>query len=78
MNFSGWTHPRLADLLGRLPSAQAPAWRELQAAWAEAPGALPLVDFTSVVWVDARLAVTPSPLGLYLTTPGAAGWRWTR
>jgi len=78
MNFSGWTHPRLADLLGRLRSAEAPQWRELQQAWAEAPGALPLVDFTSVVWVDARLEVAPSPLGLYLTTPGAAGWRWTR
>jgi len=78
MNFSGWGHPRLEDLLGRLRSAEAPAWQELQAAWAEAPGALPLVDFTSVVWVDARLVVTPSPMGLYLTTPGAAGWRWTR
>jgi len=27
--------------------------------------------------VDKRLVVEPSPMGLYLHTPGAAGWRWS-
>ena len=76
MNFTGWTHPKLAALLPRLRAADAPQWRELQKAWSEDPGALPLVDFTSVVWVDARLEAAPSPLGLYLTTPGPSAWRW--
>lgn len=76
MNFTGWTHPKLAALLPRLGAADAPQWRELQKAWSEDPGALPLVDFTSVVWVDARLEAAPSPLGLYLTTPGPSAWRW--
>jgi hypothetical protein len=26
--------------------------------------------------VDKRLEVESSPMGLYLHTPGAAGWRW--
>ena len=76
LNFSGWTHARLASLLPRLQSPQASAWGELQALWAENPGSLPLLDFRSAVWVDRRLDASPGPLGLYLTTPGAAGWRW--
>jgi len=28
-------------------------------------------------YIDKRLKVEPSPLGLYLTTPGPAGWSWT-
>ena len=79
MNFTGWTHPRLTQLItassNRLTVI---AWRDLQAAWAEAPAALPLLDYQSVIWVDKRLSVDPSPLGLYLTTPGAAGWRWSK
>jgi ABC-type transport system substrate-binding protein len=78
MNFTGWSHPRLATLLPRLQSAKAPEWRDLQEVWAGDPAALPLLDFTSVVWVDTRLDVSPSPLGLYLTTPGPSGWRWIR
>ncbi len=76
MNFTGWTHPRLGEWLAHLETLEAPAWRELQEAWAADPGALPLFDLTSVVWVDARLAVEPSALGLYFTTPGPCGWRW--
>lgn len=76
MNFTGWSHPRLAKLLPRLTEAKEPSWIELQELWAENPGSLPILDLNGVVWVDKRLAVTPSPLGLYLTTPGAAGWSW--
>jgi len=76
MNFTGWSHPRLAKLLPRLSEAKEPSWIELQDLWAENPGSLPILDLNGVVWVDKRLAVTPSPLGLYLTTPGAAGWSW--
>lgn len=78
MNFTGWSHPRLTEQLGRLQQPGTPAWGDLQAAWAQNPAALPLLDFQSVIWVDRRLQVEPSPLGLYLTTPGAAGWRWSR
>jgi len=77
MNFTGWKHSRLTELTARLDQPGAPAWRELQALWAQAPAALPLLDFQSVIWVDRRLQVQPSPMGLYLHTPGAAGWRWT-
>lgn len=77
MNFTGWTHPRLPALLRALRDPEGPAWLELQRAWAEAPAALPLLDLVSVLWVDRRLAVQTGPWGLYLTTPGAAGWRWT-
>ncbi len=79
MNFTGWKHPRLAQLISRiqLPGDRI-AWRDLQDAWAEAPAALPLLDYQSVIWVDKRLSVEPSPMGLYLTTPGAAGWRWSK
>ena len=63
-------------LLPRLTEAKGPAWDELQAIWAEQPTSLPILDFLGGVWVDRRLEVTPSPLGLYLSTPGAAGWTW--
>ncbi|GLH71546.1 hypothetical protein GETHLI_00480 [Geothrix limicola] len=76
MNFTGWTHPRLAELSAQAQQPGDTAWRELQSLWAKAPAALPLVDFQSVIWVDRRLQVEPSPLGLYFHTPGAAGWRW--
>lgn len=76
MNFIGWKHPRLADLTTHLQQPGDSAWRELQALWAKGPAALPLLDFQSVIWVDRHLQVEPSPLGIYLQTPGAAGWRW--
>lgn len=78
MNFTGWGHPRLTELAGRLQQPGEPGWAELQALWAKGPAALPLLDFQSVIWVDKRLQVEPSPLGLYLATPGAAGWRWSQ
>ncbi len=78
MNFTGWRHPRLAQVTARIQLPGDPAWRDLQTLWAENPAALPLLDFQSVIWVDKRLQVEPSPLGLYLHTPGAAGWRWNR
>lgn len=76
MNFTGWGHPQLAGLTARLQEPGDPAWRDLQSLWARNPGALPLLDFQSVIWVDKRLRVQPSPMGLYLHTPGAAGWSW--
>ncbi len=78
MNFTGWSQPALAGLVAKLREPGDTAWTDLQALWAKAPGALPLVDFSSIVWVDKRLRVTPGPLGLYLGTPGAAGWSWER
>ena len=78
MNFTGWRHPRLGERAARLREPGDPAWGALQELWTEQPAALPLLDFRSAIWVDRRLSVTPSPLGLYLHTPGAAGWRWTR
>jgi len=78
MNFTGWQHPELAEAIQRLQTPDVPAWRDLQGLWARNPAALPLLDFHSVIWVDRRLQVEPSPLGLYLATPGAAGWRWTQ
>lgn len=78
MNFTGWRHPRLAQLVDRIRQPNdVTAWRELQSVWAQAPAALPLLDYQSVIWVDKRLQVEPGPLGLYLATPGAAGWRWS-
>ena len=77
MNFTGWRHPQLADLLSRIQQPGDSAWRDLQTLWARDPAALPLLDFQSVIWVDKRLEVEPSPMGLYLHTPGAAGWRWS-
>jgi len=76
LNFSGWRHRGLAFLLPRLTEAQGGAWAELQSLWAESPASLPLLDFMGCVWVDRRLEVAPGPLGLYLSTPGAAGWSW--
>ena len=76
LNFSGWTDPAAAPLLARLDSPKANAWRDLMALWAKHPAALPLLDLRSVVWMDRRLEARPSALGLYMTTPGAAGWRW--
>jgi hypothetical protein len=76
MNFTGWSHPNLPDLLARIQQPDDLAWGDLQTLWASGPAALPLLDFRSVIWVDKRLWVEPSPMGLYLHTPGAAGWRW--
>lgn len=76
MNFTGWRHPRLGELTARIKQPGDGAWRALQSLWAQSPAALPLVDFQSVIWVDKRLQVEPSPMGFYLHTPGAAGWRW--
>ena len=78
MNFSGWSNPALEGLLPRLKRPGDPAWKELQGLWAGSAAALPILDYRSVVWVDRRLRVDPSPLGLYLTTPGPAGWSWTK
>lgn len=78
MNFTGWRHPRLAELTSRIQQPGEFGWNELQSLWAKNPAALPLLDYQSVIWVDKRLQVEPSPMGLYLTTPGAAGWRWSR
>lgn len=76
VNFSRWHHPRLSDLLPRLVDAKSAAWADLQDLWAQNPTSLPLLDFVGTVWVDKRLEVTPSAQGLYLSTPGAAGWSW--
>ena len=57
LNFTAWSHPRRAALLARLRRADDPAWEELHAAWAEAPGALPLLDLgTDMV----RLPLVPA------------------
>ncbi len=76
VNFAHWSHPGLSALLPKLVDAKVRAWNELEALWAENPTSLPLLDFLGTVWVDKRLEVTPSAQGLYLSTPGAAGWRW--
>ncbi|NWJ42152.1 MAG: hypothetical protein HXX12_14410 [Geothrix sp.] len=78
MNFTGWKHPRLAEFTARLQQPGDIDWRNLQSLWARSPAALPLLDFRSVIWVDRNLQVEPSPMGLYLHTPGAAGWRWSQ
>ena len=78
MNFTGWHSPQLQALLPKLQKPGRSEWDEVQNLWAEAPAALPLMDLQSVVWVDKRLQVTPSPMGLYFTTPGPAGWKWSR
>jgi len=77
LNFCRWQHPRYRELAGQLKEPGSPPWAQLQALWASQPGALPLLDFTSVIWVDRRLEVIPSALGLYLTTPGPSAWIWT-
>ncbi|MBS1767560.1 MAG: hypothetical protein JST05_09195 [Acidobacteria bacterium] len=76
LNFSAWSDPGAAPLLANLDTAKARAWRDLLTLWSRHPAALPLLDLRSVVWMDRRLDARPSALGLYLTTPGAAGWRW--
>lgn len=76
LNFTGWRHPGLPALVPRLGQLRSSAWGELQSLWAEQPHCLPLVDYQTKVWVDKRLTVVPSALGLYRTTPGAAGWTW--
>ncbi len=78
MNFCGWKDAKFPGVAAKLDSAQSPAWLELQKIWAAHPTALPILDFTSVVWVDKHLKVEASALGLYLTTPGPAGWTWTK
>ncbi len=78
MNFSGWSDARAQSLIPKLTEPGTAGWRTLQGHWAEHPAALPLLDIQSVIWVDRRLQVEPSVLGLYLHTPGAAGWRWLR
>ncbi len=78
MNFTGWGHPDLPRLLQALQTPASPAWGELQTLWSATARALPILDFQSVVWVDRRLQVQPSPLGLYMTTPGPAGWSWAK
>jgi len=77
LNFCGWSHPDFRKVLETLERGDSPDWGRLQELWSRHPGALPLLDFQSVVWVDRRLQVTPSPLGLYLCTPGPSAWSWT-
>ena len=76
LNFCHWRHPDYEQLQNQLEGPDSPAWARLQELWAKQPGALPLLDFSSVIWVDQRLEVAPSPLGLYMTTPGPSGWYW--
>ena len=66
-----------AEIKKGLKAPETKAWNDLQQIWSERPEALPLLDFTSVVWVDRHLKVEPSALGLYLTTPGPAAWTWS-
>lgn len=76
LNFTGWADAGAPPLLTKLGDPRSPAWKELQALWARHPAALPLLDLRSVLWVDRRLEVRPCALGIYMATPGAAGWRW--
>ena len=76
METTGWFGPSVRRTVVVAETPESFAWQEAVRLWAQAPAALPLLDLQSVVWVDKRLQVQPSPLGLYLTTPGAAGWRW--
>lgn len=76
LNFSHWTHPRYPKIATQLESSRDPGWETLQELWAQGPTSLPLVDFSSLLWVDRRLVLTPSSRGIYLSTPGAAGWTW--
>lgn len=77
LNFTGWSTPGYAELTkGLLAPGKDARWRSLEQRWAESAAALPILDFQSVVWVDRRLRVEPSALGLYLTTPGPSGWTW--
>ncbi len=76
LNFCGWQDTLYPGLAQRLEAPASPAWRELQQVWSRHPAAIPILDFTSVVWVDRNLTVAPGVLGLYLSTPGPAGWTW--
>jgi hypothetical protein len=76
LNFCHWTHPRLQEVMNRLTNPDGKVWDELQGLWMEAPASIPILDLTSVLWVDKRLNLAPSAVGLYLSTPGAAGWTW--
>ncbi|HTL97355.1 MAG TPA: ABC transporter substrate-binding protein [Holophagaceae bacterium] len=76
LNFTGWSDAAATAPLMKLDAPESPAWKELQTVWARHPAALPLLDLRSVLWIDRRLEVRPSALGIYLATPGAAGWRW--
>lgn len=76
LNFCDWKHPKYRPISETLHSPYSPGWGQLQELWSRQPGALPLLDFSSVVWVDRRLQVVPSALGLYLTTPGPSAWTW--
>jgi len=78
MNFTGWGHARFPELAAAARAPGDAAWSALHGLWAQNPAALPILDFRSVIWVNRRLQVEASPLGLYLATPGAAGWRWDR
>ncbi len=75
LNFTSWADAAAPPLLARLDDPKSPAWTQLQALWARHPAALPLLDLRSVLWVDRRLELHPCALGIYLATPGAAGWR---
>jgi hypothetical protein len=75
-NFGGFKDAAVAPLIKALDRPDAPAWAQLEARWAEGATALPLLDYRSVLWVHAKLEVIPSPVGLYFSTPGPAGWRW--
>lgn len=76
LNFTGWTDAGVPALLAQLDDSKSPAWARLQALWARHPAALPLLDLRSVLWVDRRLELHSSAMGVYMATPGAAGWRW--
>lgn len=78
LNFTGWADPAAPTLIAATKDNTATAWGGLLELWEKHPAALPILDLHSVLWVDERLEVHPSALGLYLPTPGAAGWRWTR
>lgn len=79
LNFTKWFHPQVKALCQKLGRpGEDRRWEQLQAIWSEGAAAIPLLNFQSLVWVDARLKVEASPLGLYLTTPGPSAWTWVR
>nr|WP_320132994.1 ABC transporter substrate-binding protein [uncultured Holophaga sp.] len=76
LNFCDWRDPAYEGLRAQLREARSPAWNRLAALWARHPAALPLLDFSSTLWVDQRLELIPSPMGLYFSTPGPSAWRF--